>query len=107
MGGGEDRVAGGGPEEAGTVGEVAVPGGAAKGAVADRAAGLRGPDEQGDRPGNWGSTNKVTRWRRRYAVDGLKVIGAFIERQNNGWLLQWHGYLTLARARQKLSRRAA
>ena len=35
------------------------------------------------------------------------VIGAFIERYNNGWLLQRHGYLTPARAREKLSRRAA
>ena len=35
------------------------------------------------------------------------VIGAFIERDNNGWLLQRHGYLTPARAREKLSRRAA
>ena len=35
------------------------------------------------------------------------VIGAFIERYNNGWLLQRHGYMTQARAREKLSRRAA
>ena len=35
------------------------------------------------------------------------VIGAFIERYNNGWLLQRHGYMTPARAREKLSRRAA
>ena len=35
------------------------------------------------------------------------VIGAFIERYNNSWLLQRHGYLTPARAREKLSRRAA
>ena len=35
------------------------------------------------------------------------VIGAFIERYNTGWLLQRHGYLTPARAREKLSRRAA
>ena len=34
-------------------------------------------------------------------------IGAFIERYNNGWLLQRHGYMTPARAREKLSRRAA
>ena len=34
------------------------------------------------------------------------VIGAFIEHYN-GWLLQRHGYLTSARAREKLSRRAA
>ena len=44
-------------------------------------------------------------------VDNLEeargVIGAFIERYNNGWLLQRHGYLTPARVRQKLSRRAA
>ena len=35
------------------------------------------------------------------------VIGAFVERYNNGWLLQRHGYMTPARAREKLSRRAA
>ena len=35
------------------------------------------------------------------------VIGAFIERYNNDWLLQRHGYMTTARAREKLSRRAA
>ena len=35
------------------------------------------------------------------------VIGAFIDRYNNGWLLQRHGYTTPARVRQKLSRRAA
>ena len=35
------------------------------------------------------------------------VIGPFIERYNNGWLLQRHGYMTPARAREKLSRRAA
>ena len=49
-GGGEDRVAGGRPEEAGAVGDVAERGGAAEGAVSDRA-GLRGPDKQGDRAG--------------------------------------------------------
>ncbi|WP_420636637.1 hypothetical protein [Candidatus Palauibacter sp.] len=36
-----------------------------------------------------------------------EVIGAFIERHNRGWLLQRHGYLTPARAREKLTRRAA
>ena len=35
------------------------------------------------------------------------VIGVFVERYNNGWLLQRHGYMTPARAREKLSRRAA
>ena len=35
------------------------------------------------------------------------VIGAFVERYNNGWLLQHHGYMTPASAREKLSRRAA
>ena len=35
------------------------------------------------------------------------VIGTFVERYNNGWLLQRHGYMTPARAREKLSRRAA
>ena len=39
--------------------------------------------------------------------EAREVIGAFIERYNNGWLLQRHGYLTPARAREKLSRRAA
>ena len=34
------------------------------------------------------------------------VIGAFIQRYNHGWLLQRRGYLTPARARRKLSRRA-
>jgi len=35
------------------------------------------------------------------------AIGAFVERYNNGWRLQRHGYMTPARAREKLSRRAA
>jgi len=35
------------------------------------------------------------------------VIGAFMERYNNGWLLQRHGYMTPARTREKLSRAAA
>ena len=35
------------------------------------------------------------------------VIGAFIKRYNNGWLLQRHGYMTPSRAREKLSRKAA
>ena len=35
------------------------------------------------------------------------VIGTFIKRYNNGWLLQRHGYMTPARAREKLSRKAA
>ena len=39
--------------------------------------------------------------------EAREVIGAFIESYNNGWLLQRHGYLTPARAREKLSRRAA
>ena len=39
--------------------------------------------------------------------EAREVIGAFIERYNNGWLLQRHGYLTQACAREKLSRRAA
>ena len=39
--------------------------------------------------------------------EAREVIGAFIERYNRGWLLQRHGYLTPARAREKLTRRAA
>ena len=39
--------------------------------------------------------------------EAREVIGAFIERYNNGWLLQRHGYMTPARAREKFSRRAA
>ena len=35
------------------------------------------------------------------------VIGTFIKRYNNGWLLQRHGYMTPARVREKLSRGAA
>ena len=35
------------------------------------------------------------------------VIGAFIDHYNNSWLLQRHGYMTPARAREKFSRRAA
>ena len=35
------------------------------------------------------------------------MIEAFIEPYNNGWLLQRHGYMTPARAREKLSRKAA
>ena len=38
--------------------------------------------------------------------EAREVIGAFIKRYNNGWLLQRHGYMTPARAREKLSRRA-
>ena len=39
--------------------------------------------------------------------EAREVIGGFIERYKNGWLLQRHGYLTRARAREKFSRRAA
>ena len=39
--------------------------------------------------------------------EAREVIGAFVDRYNNGWLLQRHGYMTPARAREKLSRRAA
>ena len=39
--------------------------------------------------------------------EAREVIGAFVERYNRGWLLQRHGYLTPALAREKLSRRAA
>ncbi len=39
--------------------------------------------------------------------EAREVIGAFVERYNNGWLFQRHGYMTPARAREKLSRRAA
>ena len=39
--------------------------------------------------------------------EAREVIGAFIERYNRGWLLQRHGYMTPARAREKLTRRAA
>ena len=35
------------------------------------------------------------------------VIGTFIEHYNNGWLLQRHGYMTPARARDRLRRKAA
>ena len=35
------------------------------------------------------------------------MIAAFVERYNSSWLLQRYGYLTPARAREKLSRRAA
>ena len=35
------------------------------------------------------------------------VIGAFIHRHSNGWILQRHGYMPPARAREKLSREAA
>ena len=34
-------------------------------------------------------------------------MGAFIERYNNGRLLQRHGYMTPAPARAKLTRKAA
>ena len=40
-------------------------------------------------------------------LEARAVIGAFVERRNNGWLLQRHGYMTPARAREKLSRSAA
>ena len=36
-----------------------------------------------------------------------RETGAFVERYNNDWLLQGHGYMTPARARKKLSRRTA
>ncbi len=39
--------------------------------------------------------------------EAREAIGAFIERYNNGWLLQRHGYMTPARVREKFSRRAA
>ena len=39
--------------------------------------------------------------------EAREVIGAFVECYNNGWLLQRHGYMTPARAREKLSRKAA
>ena len=39
--------------------------------------------------------------------EAREVIGAFIERYNRGWLLQRHAYLTPARAREELTRRAA
>ena len=39
--------------------------------------------------------------------EAREVIGAFIERYNNGWLLQRHGYLTPAQAREKLGRKRA
>ena len=39
--------------------------------------------------------------------EARELIAACIERYNNGWLLQRHGYMTPARAREKLSRRAA
>ena len=39
--------------------------------------------------------------------EATTVIEAFIERYNAGWLLQRHGYMTQARAREKLSRKAA
>jgi len=39
--------------------------------------------------------------------EAREVIGAFIGRYNNGWLLQRHGYMAPARAREKLSRKAA
>ena len=35
------------------------------------------------------------------------VIGAFLKRYNNRWLLLRHGYMTPASAREKLSRKAA
>ena len=41
---------------------------------------------------------ELERWRREF-LDGGQL--------NNGWLLQRHGYLTPARAREKFSRRAA
>ena len=33
------------------------------------------------------------------------MIGAFIKRYNNSWLLQRHGYLIPTRAREKFSRK--
>ena len=39
--------------------------------------------------------------------EAREMIGTFVDRYNNGWLLQRHGYMTSARARKKLSRRAA
>ena len=35
-----------------------------------------------------------------------EVMGAFIERYNNGWLPQRHGYMTPPRAHEKLSHKA-
>ena len=39
--------------------------------------------------------------------EAREVIGAFIERYNAGWLLQRHGYLTPAQAREKFDRKRA
>ena len=39
--------------------------------------------------------------------EAREVIGAFIERYNSGWLLQRHGYLTPAQAREELGRKRA
>ena len=72
------------------------------------------------RPPMWASRSATasqsassTRSRRSASIDfetleeARAVIGAFVERYNNGWLLQRYGYMTPARAREKLSRKAA
>lgn len=39
--------------------------------------------------------------------DGSVAWFVYIQRYNNGWLLQRHGYMTPARVREQLSREAA
>ena len=57
---------------------------------------------------DWGSQYRAKQFQAeiKSLEEAREVFGAFIERYNNGWLLQRHGYMTPARAREKLSRRA-
>ncbi len=41
------------------------------------------------------------------SASGIPIAAAAYDCYNNGWLLQQHWYMTPARAREKLSRKAA
>ena len=57
--------------------------------------------------GQAGECNGVAERFIRTLKEAREVIGAFIERYNDGWLLQRHGYMTPARARGKPSTKGA
>lgn len=65
------------------------------------------PEESAAAQANAPTINRPKRRGRSTLEEARAVIRAFIERYNNGWLLQRHGYMTPARAREKLSRKAA
>ena len=65
---------------------------------------------------DWGSQYRAKAFQAEIKWLGIRLPPAYVgepecngvvERFISGWLLQRHGYLTPARAREKLSRRAA